>query len=499
MKRLEFIPPPGTSAEHLAERLTVLGEVRLESPHRFQRTLLDREDGALRRQGVSLEWLITPKGHRLSWRDGPRNAISVPLEAPAPRCATEVPQGLLRRRLLESVGRENLREFASVQGSAQRLRLVDREGKTVCVVSVERGTGSDSETTERLRLEERVCVVPVRGYAELAARVAAYLSEEPGWRASREGLFDEALRRTGRNTGHEVGERIADLLRTMERHREAIDPAGDPEQLHDFRVSLRRVRTLFDQLEPSRASPRIAEELKWLGRISGEARDLDVQASNLRRTLREKCGRFRAVHPQIESLIEERRLHSHRFLRDALTSKRYARLLRNVRDEVRHAPPRQRAGRLAGASARKAVGACELYRKALRQGRGLGPQIPDEKFHRLRKTIKKLRYLLEARSGAKSDRGAAGGIRALKGMQTILGDLNDVSVQRELLNTLREEIVLGVGNSDDAFSCIDALRESAEERRLELKAAFTRHFDELRGDATRRSLLASGTEAGGRP
>lgn len=499
LKPLELIPPPGTSAERIADRLGALGKVQVQSAHRFRRTLLDRADGVLRKQGVSLEWQMTREGHRLSWRDGPRNPISVPLGAPAPRHATEVPPGLLRRRLLESVGHGHLLEIASVRGSAQHLRLIDREEKTVCVVSVERGAAVNAEGERRLRLDERVRVVPVKGYAALAARIADHLSEEPGWQASREALFDEAIRRMGQGATTEVGARIAEILCSMERHRKAIDPAGDPEELHDFRVCLRRIRTHFAQIEPSDASPPIAVELKWLGAVSGKARDFDVQVQGLRRTLREECARFRAVHPQIEKVIEERRIDSHLELRRALASRRYVRLLRRARGEARDATPRLPTGGDGGGAIRTPTGTAALYRKALRQGRELGPHAPDEKFHRLRKTIKKLRYLLEARPAANNGSRSNGGIRSLKGMQTILGDLNDLSVQGELLEALREEFAAGIGDSNDALSCIDALLESAEERRLGLKTAFVRHFDELRTVATRRSLLDSGAEAVDQP
>ena len=325
---------------------------------------------------------------------------SIPLEVPAPRHATEVPPGLLRRRLLEGIGHGHLLEIARVRGSAQDVRLIDREEKTVCVVSVERGAAVNAEGERRLRLDERVRVVPVKGYAGLATRIAAHLSEEPGWQASGEALFDEAIRRMGRGETTELGTRIAELLRSMERHRKAIDPAGDPEELHDFRVCLRRIRTLFAQTEPSDASPPIAAELKWLGAVSGKARDFDVQAQDLRRTLREECARFRAVHPQIEKVIEERRVDSHLELRSALASRRYVRLLRRAQREARNATPRRSAGGGGDAATRTPSGAAALYRKALRQGRELGPHAPDEKFHRLRKTIKKLRYLLEARPAA---------------------------------------------------------------------------------------------------
>ena len=467
----------------------------MESARQFRRTLLDRADGALRDQGVSLEWQTTPDGHRLAWRDGPRSRMSLPLEPPAPRRATELPRGLLRRRLLESVGHEHLLEVASVQGSAQQVRLIDREEKTVCRVSVERGTAVDNEGEQRLGFRKRVRVVPVKGYAALAARIAALLSEEPGWQASREALFDEAIRRTGRNAATGIGARIGDLLQSMEEHRKAIDPAGDPEELHDFRVCLRRVRTLFAQIEPTTDSASVAGELKWLGRLTGEARDFDVLANDLRRALREKCAHFRTVHPRIERLIEDRRLVAHRKLGRALASRRYARLLRSARGEAHNATPRPRGPVDAAAVARAPIGAADLYRKALRQGRGLSPNAPDEKFHRLRKTIKKLRYLLEARPTSNNGSQADSGIKSLKGMQTVLGELNDVSVQRELLEGLKGGLAAGVEGSRKTQSCIDALLALGEERRRALKTAFTQNFEELRTSATRRNLFGPDAQA----
>ncbi len=284
----------------------------------------------------------------------------------------------------------------------------------------------------------------------------------------------------------------------MERYRKAIDPAGDPEELHDFRVCLRRIRTLFAEIELSPDSPSTTAELKWLGRVSGKARDFDVQARDLGRTLHEECARYRGAHPLIESRIEERRLDSHRGLRDALASKRYARLVRRVRSEIGAAiahPPSASGG---DHTARTPPGAAALYRKALRQGRKLGPHATDEKFHRLRKTIKKLRYLLDARSAARPRARTEGGIRSLKDMQSVLGDINDLSVQRTLLEALRAELAAEVGDPSDAVSCIDALLESTEKRSRDLKSAYLSHYGALQAVATRRSLLGCAEDAGDR-
>ena len=487
MKPLELIPPPGTSADRLADRLGALGRVRLEAARRIRSTLLDRADGVLRERGITLEWQATPEGHRLAWRDGPRNSVSIPLAAPPPRHVAHLPEGVLRRRLQHSVGHGDLVEVASVRGSSRRVRLIDREEKTLCSVSVERAAALSPNGARPLRLEDRVRVVPVKGYEGLARRIAAHLAEQPGWKASPEGLYEEAARRTGGDARARLKARISDLLRTMEHHRGAIDPRGDPEELHDFRVCLRRIRTLFAQIEPSTASSAVALELKWLGQVSGAARDLDVQAEDLRRTLRESCTHHGPAHARIEELIEEHRHEAHRGLADALASRRYARLLRAARDALRKEGPRPRGPDGDDAPARPPLSAAKLYRKALRQGRGLGPRDPDERFHRLRKTLKKLRYLLEAGPAREDARRGDDALKSLKGMQTILGDLNDVSVQRELLEWLRRELE---GETPAGLhGCVDELVALAEERRRALKTDFARHFGSLASSAALRSLL----------
>ena len=465
----------------------------MEPVERTERVLLDRADRLLQRQGITLEWRATPAGHRIEWKDAARGPISAPLDPPAPRRAAALPAGLLRSRVLAVAGHDDLVEVACVRGFSHRLRLVDRDAKTVCRVSVDRGSTVAPHRDRPLRLRNRVRVVPVKGYEAIAARIAARLSEQPGWQVNHEPVFDEALRRIGRLANATARSRIAAHLRSMEKHRKAIDPAADPEELHDFRVSLRRVRTLFAQAEPSAASS-LAGEFKWLGQVSGAARDLDVQAEALRHTLRERCPGHRSTHPRIEERVEGRRREVHRKLAEALSSKRYARLLRAVRRALRTPGPRREMPDRPGAPAPPPLCIAKLYRKALRQGRGLDRLAPDEHFHRLRKTVKKLRYLLESRPAQGEAARRENALKSLKGMQTILGELNDVSVQKGLLDTLRTELCAGCEVPDELRCCLDAVLDFGEERRRALKTAFVRHFEDLCAKRMRRDLL--GPDAG---
>ena len=504
--QVELLPPADTNAERVAARLAGLATLRAEPARRMCRKLLDRADGVLRRRGVLLEWEVTPDGHRLSWQEGRRDhRILLPPDAPPPRRVVLLPPGSFRRRVWAVTGDAELLEVAAVHGSSRRLRLMDGDAKTLCRVCVDCAITGEARHDGTLPRQSRVRVIPVKGYEALAARVVARLSRQPGWRACSGSIFDDLIRCSGghgeasasgrpRSEGENPAGALGDLLRSMDMHRKAVDPAGDPEALHDFRVCLRRLRTLLGQGASTGKASRLRAGLKWLGRVSGTARDLDVQARDLERAFREQCPGERASRRYVAARVEASRLDAHRNLRDAFESKRHARVRRTLRSGLGATPPSGkegvgRSGVLPKAEARIP----KLYRTALRQGDGLDQDAPDECFHRLRKTIKKLRYLLESLPAQGADEGRDTTIKSLKGMQTTLGDLNDVCVRRALLDGLRTETAAHPGRPEGALRCLDTLLDHCKERRSVLKARVMQHFEKLCTTRARRELLGSGS------
>jgi CHAD domain-containing protein len=110
----------------------------------------------------------------------------------------------------------------------------------------------------------------------------------------------------------------------------------------------------------------------------------------------------------------------------------------------------------------------------VRDGRAIGADSPPEALHDLRKSGKELRYLLELFGGAFEDDTVDETVKALKGLQTVLGRFQDRAVQIESLRALRDELagepdgpaalialgpVLGLLSADQA-----AAREEFEER-----------------------------------
>lgn len=238
----------------------------------------------------------------------------------------------------------------------------------------------------------------------------------------------------------------------------------NPEYLHQARVALRRLRSLFRVFEPilaPQAQDRLSARLRELARCLGEARNLDVfAAETLPRT-----GNF--VHPGMAMLrrtaLQARRRAS-RTAREAVADRAYAGLMLDLAvlfsaDGTAAAPP-------VDAFAREALG--RLLKRARRRARGL-QSLGYADLHRLRIALKRLRYAMEFFEPLWPD-AMPGMLEALGGLQDRLGRLNDDATAWKLLDALAVENVQpdfqqAVGfvrgsTAQDAERCLDGLPEA---------------------------------------
>lgn len=216
---------------------------------------------------------------------------------------------------------------------------------------------------------------------------------------------------------------------------------SDPEALHDMRVALRKLRTVLRTYEGElRGSVRRkrTSRLKKLVAATGAGRDAEVQIAWLEGVRGELEG---GAHRGVSWLIERlraRRDESYAHLRDDVVPalrKLLPKLRRDLeRYQLEHVvlePLRaERFGERTAALLR--AQADELSAK-LREVHG----VEDEALaHEARKDGKRLRYLLEPLRDESVD-AAKEIVRTLKGLQDLLGELNDVAVRAALL---RDEI-----------------------------------------------------------
>jgi hypothetical protein len=187
----------------------------------------------------------------------------------------------LRPRLEPVLGVRALLPVVRVSGSSVAGRLLDAEGKTVLRLVYERPAAIAGS---RARLPGGLRLVPLRGYATAAVRRPGSC-RAPGWSATTAAttrprwprpasIRSAPIRRLLRPelpADARGGEGAAVLPRRDGRRRDGTIDDVDIEFLHDFRVAVRRSRSvvrLLGDLLPADLVAWVTPELKWLGDLT---------------------------------------------------------------------------------------------------------------------------------------------------------------------------------------------------------------------------------------
>jgi CHAD domain-containing protein len=239
---------------------------------------------------------------------------------------------------------------------------------------------------------------------------------------------------------------LLELLRTIEANQAGTLADLDSEFLHDFRVAIRRTRSALSQIKgifPAQALNGFRREFGWLGQITGPTRDLDVyllKFDDYRDSLPEDV---RDELAPLKAFLGDHQRKAQRDLAKTLKSPRYRTLLQEWRGFLMTpdspCPELPNAQRPIGEVANERI--WRVYRRALKEGRAIGPETPAEDLHELRKTCKKLRYLMEFFQSLYPAEEIKKLIKALKMLQENLGDFQDLEVQGAQLKHFSQQMM----------------------------------------------------------
>ena len=213
---------------------------------------------------------------------------------------------------------------------------------------------------------------------------------------------------------------LAESVRGIEANARGALAFDDPEFIHQLRVGSRRLRSAlraFRPILPRKDAKRVRRSLRQLSPALGRARDWDVLV-----------GRLGAAGN------EKQHQAARREARDAIRSERFAQMLRRARALQAQDSPESLV-QFGGA----ALG--RLHRKLIKAARDIDWSDAAQR-HAVRIRVKRLRYGCEFFAPAFPARRAAPYVAALKELQRILGELNDIAVARRLVAAQADERVL---------------------------------------------------------
>src|SRR5262245_2777281 len=224
---------------------------------------------------------------------------------------------------------------------------------------------------------------------------------------------------------------VAKQLDRLTAHDPAVRVGGYPEDIHDMRVAIRRLRAALKTAKPMLDptwSESLRAELSWFADALAPARDLDVLTEHLHGEI----GSLDAGDPvsgaRLLEPLEERRELAAEKLKQALDSDRYLEVLDRI-EAAADTPPTRRSDLNLGKRARRES------RKLRQYVRSLGDRPSAAALHKTRIRAKRVRYATELAAGrnTKTEKRL---LEALKTFQDALGEHQDAVVAGQELRHL---------------------------------------------------------------
>lgn len=359
----------------------------------------------------------------------------------AARCASDFGDGRMRAFLAEAIGVRALRETARAGLQRELHEILDGSEKVVLRLEVTRLTNPEGPVYITLH--------PLLGYGADAARMLEILGAS-GCGPAPETLIGGVYRllgvqplaysakppltfEPGSEAAAAVVEILQGLLEVARWNEFGIAGDVDTEFLHDFRVALRKMRSVLSLTKgvfSGDATTRWKKQLGDVCRKTNVLRDLDVQILGRE----DLCAMLpEELRPGLDRFFEESgnaRAVQARKVAAYLKSKSYTALVETLPREWENPVYRGPAaahpvGLMASARLQK------RFQRIRKLQKSITSETPDSAIHALRIECKKMRYLLDSFGRLFPADCALPIAKSLARVQNRLGRYNDTSVQQD--------------------------------------------------------------------
>ncbi|UHD18234.1 CHAD domain-containing protein [Thiocapsa bogorovii] len=501
----ELRVPDGTPFRQVSDLLTGLYRPILASPETTTRVFYDTFDWAIFHDGGALECRTQRSIRRLIRSD--LDGVSPPLSqtlSDEPGFASDLPLGPVRERILQVCGIRRLLPLVEVQSHVTVFRLVNDDAETLLRVEIEALSARTPSGATCGPLASRIHLVAESYHEQVAQEVADLLAERLGLESAETPILTEALSACGRSPG-DYSSKIQDRLDPEQRSDEALKALLkslfgtlianlegarahlDTEFLHDLRVATRRTRSALGQAKgvfPADVVKHYKVKFTWLQQITGPVRDLDVYLLDFERYREALPVRLRPCLGAFHAFLCARRSEEQERLAVALSSPAFIDLIQEWRTfldaPIAEHPAEPKAARPVKALADERIR--RMGKRVRREGLAIRPDSPAAELHELRKSCKKLRYLMELFQSLYPRGKMTRLIKLLKTLLDHLGLVQDLAVQAEhLLDWAKQMQAEGQADTETLLA-MGALVGQLLGRQEQARAAFAEVFDQYLHD-----------------
>ena len=463
----------------LTESLCALLPTRHHAIGRHRFTVLDTFDGRVRKAGARLRRTGVDEAAIVAWQpsDG-RASLAVRVTQPV-NFVWDLPAGPLKQELAPVIGVRRLLPQADAEEHGSLFDILDERHKTVARLRIESGqVRRPAPRSAWQPLPTIVTLTGLRGYEGAYERLKPVIESRPGLTSCPAGVESVLLQHAGvagnaptleidlaPDVRAEAGARAIHraLVGILLANEPGLRADLDTEFLHDFRVALRRTRSLVRQLKhvfPADVVEHFSVEFAWLGQLTGPARDLDV----LVLTLRDQTGHVPPANMNaVLEFLGQEQARARGTLLEALDSARYRTLLADWQQFL----SRPLALTSAAPDARRPLAdvvahrAWRLSRRMTRSGAAIDEHTDPASLHEMRILAKKLRYLVDVTSSFYDADALDHVVSALKKVQRVLGDFNDAQVQEIRLLELARSLGAAGGSMTPCWRSVSSRSAAA--------------------------------------
>lgn len=403
--------------------------------------------------------------------------------------------GPLREKLLPLLEMRALLPLATIQREVIPVRILNKTNKTIVQLMLEHNRIRKPKASQHKLDDFRICVLPMRGYWKHAGEARMMLEQISGLTQAHEDLFDLAMQSMGQVPGSYTSklsiplnpqERadkalqiiLKNLYHTMRINEPGLKSNIDSEFLHDYRVAVRRTRSALSQIKhvlPLKQVEKFKKEFSWLGTITSPPRDLDVHLLNFDEYARSLPESMRSDLDPLRNFLLNLRDHEYEKLKKNLSSSHYRKFRKNwatfLASDLSTRIPAEHSDKPIAWVARKYT--WRTYNRVLKQGDMLEATSPAPQFHELRKTCKKLRYLMEFFASLYPEKEIRSLIKTLKSLQENLGDFQDLDIHAQSMRKFAEQMLKKEHASSKTLMAMGALAENLERQKMEVHEKFS--------------------------